>query len=269
MDRSFLTNAQIVEASRKFVCIRLATYEDAEEAEFLKQIFTGRSGELENTVFCLLAPDGKQRLSRAHRGTNQVFRSPREMADEMNEIAERYPARETDEAPALPQMKDFRLGLNVASCDGLPVVAVVAEDQEQLAELQTRLSPLAFSPELAGRFAYASIHDHDQLKPISGDKPEAGYVIIAPDEYGITGKAQQIIAADASADEIAAALRDFADEFAAPAKDHHQHVRSGKEAGIDWQTEIPVTDPMANRARERGGPGKGKKGGPPPRRRKK
>ncbi|MGI9515693.1 MAG: thioredoxin family protein [Pirellulaceae bacterium] len=267
MDRSFLTNAWIVEASRNFVCIRLATYEDAEEAEFLKEIFAGRTGELENTVFCLLGPDGRERLSRAHRGTNQVFRTPRQMAAEMDKIAEQYPARETDEAPALPQMKDFRLGLNVAACDGLPVVAVVAEDQEQLKELQTRLSPLALSPELAGRFAYASIHDHDQLKPISGDKPEAGYLIIAPDEYGIAGTAQQVIAADASAEEIASVLGDFADEFEPPAKDHHQHVRSGKEAGIDWQTEIPVTDPMANRARQRGGPGKGK-GGPPPRRRK-
>ena len=50
MDRSYLSDKDVVEASRDFVCIRLATYENAEEAKILKSIFTGRSGALENTV---------------------------------------------------------------------------------------------------------------------------------------------------------------------------------------------------------------------------
>ncbi len=60
MDRSFLADADVIAASRMFVCIRPATYEDAGEADFLKKIFVGRSGELDNTVFVLLAPDGEQ-----------------------------------------------------------------------------------------------------------------------------------------------------------------------------------------------------------------
>ena len=38
MDKSFLSQSEVIAASRKFVCIRLATYENAEEAKFLKSI---------------------------------------------------------------------------------------------------------------------------------------------------------------------------------------------------------------------------------------
>ena len=63
MDRSYLSNKEVIEASRDFVCIRLATYENVAEAKILKSIFTGRSGELENTTFVLLAPDGNRRAA--------------------------------------------------------------------------------------------------------------------------------------------------------------------------------------------------------------
>ena len=64
----------MIAASRKFVCVRLATYESKEEADLLTDIFVGRSGELENTTFVILAPDGKKRLTRAGRGPMFAFR---------------------------------------------------------------------------------------------------------------------------------------------------------------------------------------------------
>ena len=47
MDRSYLSDPAVVAASRSFVCVRLLTYENAREAELLRGIFRGRSGELE------------------------------------------------------------------------------------------------------------------------------------------------------------------------------------------------------------------------------
>ena len=47
MDRSYLSDREIVQAAREFVCVRLATYEDKAEGKFLESIFRGRSGELE------------------------------------------------------------------------------------------------------------------------------------------------------------------------------------------------------------------------------
>ena len=67
MDRSFLSQPEVITAARKFVCVRLATYESAAEGQFLASICPTGSGELENTVFAILSPDGKQKLARVSR----------------------------------------------------------------------------------------------------------------------------------------------------------------------------------------------------------
>ena len=80
MDRSFLSDKGIIRASRKFVCARLATYESKEEAEYLSRIFRGRSGQLENTVFCIMSPDGKDKLVRSGRSPGWSFPGEEEQA---------------------------------------------------------------------------------------------------------------------------------------------------------------------------------------------
>ena len=65
MDRSFLSKPEVIAASRAFVCVRLTTYEDKEEGEFLTTFRVTCSGELENTVFTILSSDGKKQLARA------------------------------------------------------------------------------------------------------------------------------------------------------------------------------------------------------------
>ncbi|MAJ27934.1 hypothetical protein CBD41_00845, partial [bacterium TMED181] len=67
MDQRIWSDQEVIKLSRKFVCARLSTYEDHAEGELLKKLFRGRSGELENTVFVILAPDGKTRLSKSGR----------------------------------------------------------------------------------------------------------------------------------------------------------------------------------------------------------
>src|SRR6266516_6611835 len=119
MDRSFLLQKEVIEASRDFVCIRLATYEDKEEAEYLVQVFRGRLGTLENTVFAILSPDAKQYLARPGRGPNFAFADSKDMATKMRQMSAKYTATET--ARALPAMKDFRVALNVAACDNMPL----------------------------------------------------------------------------------------------------------------------------------------------------
>ena len=68
MDRSFLSQLPVIAASRNFICVRLATYESEDEAAYLRSFAAGRSGQLENTVFCILSPDGEEKLIRAARG---------------------------------------------------------------------------------------------------------------------------------------------------------------------------------------------------------
>src|SRR4051794_5498010 len=87
MDRSFLSQPEVIAASRRFVRVRLTTYEDREENDFLKALWVGRSGEVENTLFTLLAPDGKRTLVRPARSARHAFANAEDMAAALNRIA--------------------------------------------------------------------------------------------------------------------------------------------------------------------------------------
>src|SRR5436853_2273798 len=90
MDRSFLLRKEVVDASRDFICIRLATYEDKEEADYLVKVFPGRTGVLENTVYTMLSPDARQYLTRSGRSPDFAFQDSLDMARQMQSFAAKY-----------------------------------------------------------------------------------------------------------------------------------------------------------------------------------
>src|SRR5262249_26306887 len=129
MDRSFLSQPDVVAASRSFVCVRLATYEDEQEGVFLKAFHVTRSGELENTVFTILSPDGKRQLARASRGANQTFGDAARMARTMQRIAGEVAPKTSVKPPSeLPKVANVRLAVNVSACDNQPLVLVIGPD---------------------------------------------------------------------------------------------------------------------------------------------
>src|SRR5688572_21777319 len=149
MDRSYLSDAAVVAASREFVCVRLATYESAAEAKMLSAVLRTRSGVLENTVFAILGPDGTTPLVRAGRSPREAVGGPPEDAVKalpirMAELSKKY-SPSAAVGGALPLLADLRRGLNVAACDLLPLVVV-------LGDVEKDLLPLAWSRDYAGRF---------------------------------------------------------------------------------------------------------------------
>ncbi len=250
MDRSFLSSDAVIEASRNFICIRLATYEDAQEAEFLKNIFQ-RGGALENTVFCFLAPDGEQRLTRASRGARMNFSGPQEMAQFMNQTAFEYPGRSDDvELLTLPQMKNLRLALNVAACDGLPLVIVSAAQEPIREKMASRLANAAIDAAIAGKFHFYAANEPNELIELFGMKVKNGYHVIQPDTFGLEGQVVASMPPGTTEANLVDQLATTSRKLSKTEKSHRQHVRDGSSKGITWETEIPVTDAMANRARE-------------------
>ncbi|MEM7316498.1 MAG: thioredoxin family protein, partial [Planctomycetota bacterium] len=132
MDRSFLTDEKVVKASRDFVCIRLATYESKEEAEFMTKLYRRhKSTGLANTTFAFLDPTGKKLLARPGRGPQNAFRRSSSMAEGMTSWATNdYPVSKSKRYsdPSLPLMASFDIGLNVAACDQLLMIAIVSDD---------------------------------------------------------------------------------------------------------------------------------------------
>ena len=93
MDRGLLSDQAVIAASREFVCIRTATYEDKEEAEFHRDKLFGRGSDLRNFGYCLLSPDAKTPLKRSRRGPNFIYANAGEMAADLQKIAKRYPKK--------------------------------------------------------------------------------------------------------------------------------------------------------------------------------
>jgi hypothetical protein len=251
MDRSFLSADSVVAASREFVCIRLATYEDEREAQFLKTVFLGRSGQLENTVFCLLSPDGKRMLSRPGRGPSFAFRDAAEMAAGMIQSAAEYPSarRSPTTKPRLPLMKNLDLALNVASCDNIPLIVTLAGDQHQLAQLDEKLALFAWSKEFAGQFVYASVREKTELNSIDGNQRAEGILVVDPGPFGLSGKTLLDLPPDAGWLQIEQGLRQILSRPRPEPMDPRSHISLGMRMGIQWRSAIPVTDPQSLRAK--------------------
>ena len=249
MDRSFLSKPEVIAASTRFVCVRLMSYEDADEMTFLEGVFTGRSGEAENTVFTIFSPDGKKTLVRAARSTRQGFRDAADLAATMQRVAKPFEARD-DGKGALPLVANLRLGVNVAACDNQPLVVVFGDDKTRKA-LETKVAVLAWSKEWRGRFVYASARAKE-LTMIEGVEGDSGVVVVAPEKFGRTGKVIGGAKADASSEALAKAFAEAVKKWRPEEKTFSNHVREGQKLGVFWETKTPVTDPEEARARERG-----------------
>lgn len=251
MDRSFLSHANVIEASRSFVCVRLATYEDPIEAKFLKNFTSTRSGELENSVFGILAPDGKQKLVRSGRSPSHVFNGPDDMAERMQAIASKYPADPKTPVTTLPLVAHVKLGVNVAAADHQPLVAIIADTAEERQRLEANVAKLAWQKEFIGCFIYASGAVKDATM-VEGPKPTSGVVVVLPEQFGRSGKVVGSWSSSQTTDELAKVLRSSLRYVQKPTNTFAGHVRDGQRQGVFWEPPVPVSDPMEQQARERG-----------------
>ncbi len=185
------------------------------------------------------------------------------MAKDMERLARKYKGiKDATKAAPLPLVKTLRLGINMASCDSVPLVIVNASSPKERAALEKKLAALAWSDALIGRAVYAAASTSSSkrkkdLKPVKGAKQGSAFLVVQPDRYGLTASVLAQIGADVSPKELLAVLERGIAKHRAIDKSRRDHVRQGKRDGVNWETEIPVTDPGK-------GPGKGPGGGPPP-----
>jgi hypothetical protein len=251
MDGSYLSHAGVIAASRNFVCIRSLTYESAVEAPFLKSLFRGRSGNLENTVFAMLGPDAKTQLCRTGRSPSFAFGSPDDMATAMKQILQKYPAAGPISQP-LPLLANVRLGLNVSSCDNTPLAIIYSPDESTRTRLRQQLARLAWGKDHIGQVQYCVATRAEELKPLGLEAPRPGILVVQPSTYGDNGLLISAVDVTAEAGKLVDAI-DFAllvSEF--QAKTMRSHVSRGQQLGVNWKTAIPVTD-SGGRSRRRTG----------------
>ena len=261
MDRSFLADKDVIAASHKFVCIRLATYENAEENEVLKGFFA-RGGNLENTVFTLLTPDGKTKLVTAGRSPAWAFggvRGPginaqpeepiKKMGQTMEAIALAYPGKgkAAQGLPSLPYLADLRLALNVAAADRQPLVVVYSDNVNQRKKMEKELSKVAWSEQFIGVAQYVPVSDASEFKSVKSLEATSGFVVVQPGTFGLTGEVIEIIDAATPAGKLAGPLAKALGKHKPSQLTYDQHRQAGSRAGARWKSATPNTDGLSRR----------------------
>ena len=241
MDRSYLSDQAVVAASRGFVCARLLSFEDAEEAALMRRLMRGRG--LVNTVFTILDPSGQRPLVRPGRSPTGPYKSGAAMAAAMRKISARYPGKPRIAARdlGLPLLRDVRLALNVTECDAQQLV-VLKGDPEDTEKLEDLLCELCWSDELIGRFLYCRADDETEWAAVKGNEkaPDVGLLVVQTRTYGLSGEVVGSAPAHVSAKKLKKLLVDAATSFSPRPVDTRRLRRRGRRDGVRWQPELPL-----------------------------
>ncbi len=195
-------------------------------------------------MFCLLEPDGKSRLTRAGRSPGQQFDDPAAFAAFLRKSFEPY-ADSAKPIGKLPVVNSLALGLNVAACDSAPLVVLRAESKRELAALEAKVAALAWTPEHLALQHFVVLALDAELP--EGLQLEPGLSLLEPDAYGLTAKLLAHAPVDAEGSELSAALEQGRAAHAPAPKEAREHTRTARQLGIEWESELPVTDSGANR----------------------
>lgn len=252
--------------------MRLESYESEEHQKLVRSFLNGRFA---NTAFCILAPDGKERLTESSRGPANVLgstgRGPRaekgsdeEVVAEMNQIAKSFRQNGDPSEMTLQDFHSFRQALNVASGDQRLLVYVAAPESERL-RIEKLLQPVFSDEEITGRFHLdfgSSSTDAEWRHVISGTEDNTGIIIIRADQFGQEGKTMMQLPLMTSAEKLKSALLAANQKFAdsETRKIYSEHVQTGRREGIFFENGMPYGEDRNGDGEidQAGGKGKGK-----------
>jgi len=204
--------------------------------EFVRTFLDGR---FENSVFCLLAPNGQDWLSRGGRGPEMVL-GYNSAANELAAVATGYPAKADLKRAMVPDFHSVRQALNVASADQR-VLVLTNGSKEQLIPLRESLRIISNDPQIIGRFHFDFEEDSKWREKVDGIRNQSGIVVIRAGEFGMTGTVMKQLPLDADADTIKKTLLAANAEFARTTKKkvYSSHVRKGTQLGIYFEAAVP------------------------------
>jgi hypothetical protein len=119
--------------------------------------------------------------------------------------------------------------------------------------LESSLAELAQDVDCGGRIHFVVADSNDSgLSQLHGFKREPAIYVVEPGKFGIDGQVVHHFALDIAKEDLRRQLVAYANAKLPLTKQHRPHVRAGRQEGIDWKTEIPVTDRMSLQAQQRG-----------------
>ncbi len=245
------SSPEFLEAIQSFVAVRLETFESKEHEKLIRELMDGRFA---NTAFCILAPDGEERLTRTGRSPSQILgpdapnrgrgnSSDEKIVAHMQEIAEGYQQRDSNGAPVLQDFHSFRQALNVAAGDQRLLLYAVTE-RHHADKLQSRIGSIFSYDKLAGIFHVdQSQGQNDEVwsKNVEGASPSPGYYLIEADEFGQDGKVIASFPLSTEADALEKSLQEANRIYGerVDRKVYSEHVEEGRRKDVFFENEVP------------------------------
>ena len=228
------SDPDVIKASRKFICVRIESYESEENQKIVRSHLGGR---FENTAFCVIAPDSQKRLTRSGRGPQHISRN----FDDIAVIADRYKSRGDILDSRIPDFNSFALALNVSSADQ-KILLLIAGDEDEIADAGRRIRSVAWGADVVGRFNYDFESDSESwTAPLSSKSKKSGFYIVRPGEFGLEGEIVKSLPLNASNEtllqEMASANRDYAKRT--KKKVYSSHVVEGRKQGKRIEMAMP------------------------------
>ena len=228
------SDPDVIKASRKFICVRIDSYESEENQKIVRSHLGGR---FENTAFCVIAPDGKERLTRSGRGPQHISRD----FDDIAAIADRYKSRGDILNSHIPDFNSFALALNVSSADQ-KILLLIAGDEDEIVVAGKRIRSVVWNKNVMGRFNYDFESDSSSWTgPLSSKSEGSGFHLIRPGAFGLEGKIVMSLSLNASNSNLLKAMvvanRDYAKST--KKKIYSSHVVEGRRQGKRIEMAVP------------------------------
>lgn len=228
------SDPDVIKASRKFICVRIDSYESEENQKIVRSHLGGR---FENTAFCVIAPDGEERLTRSGRGPQHISRD----FDDIVAIADRYKSRGDILNSHIPDFNSFALALNVSSADQ-KILLLIAGDEDEIVAAGKRIRSVVWNKNVMGRFNYDFESDSSSWTgPLSSKSKGSGFHLIRPGEFGLEGKIVMSLSLNASNSNLLKAMvvanRDYAKST--KKKVYSSHVVEGRRQGKRIEMAVP------------------------------
>ncbi len=222
--------------SRKFVCVRIDSYESEQHQEWVRGFL---NGAFANSAFCILSPDGQEKLTRGGRGPQMSMGRGNEIAV-AERIARQYKSTADLRKAVIEDFHSFRQALNVASADQR-VLVLVSGPVAKLDTARLSLRTVASDPRIIGRFHFDFDSDNAWVKSIAGSDGSVGIVAIRPGEFGLKGEVLAQLPLDSDNDKILDTLIAANTTFAKTTakKMYATHVAKGKKLGIYFESAVP------------------------------
>jgi hypothetical protein len=256
--RAFL-DQDVIDASRRFVCVRLNAWLDELHVERVVKL----QGFHQNSALALLAPNANGLAPDDFPTADDCawgpfdFKSPDDenpwetiqaragwMLGAMNRLAADHPPRPESSGgrPVVPVFPSLEQALNMAACDSRAVLVAVGADK-LVRPLDTRLLAMMHDPAVAGRvhalrmtpeqWATALQDEHVLGEP---RVEPSGVYVIAPDPYGQSGTVLARSPGLSPLEDVRRVVHEGLGVFSAEfrKKDRSSHIVEGRAQGVRW-----------------------------------